>query len=121
MVEGYPVSLKGDEFRVSPGVAFDCMGRELILTEEAAVMMPDELKESFILIDYYEMEICRLTGIDQSGDSANTGMEERVNGGPGLSDFMDGYSRTEHGWNACTQAHPVPIAKYRDGKITTPV
>jgi hypothetical protein len=55
IAEGLQVTRDGNVVTVKPGVAYDCFGRELMLSKPQVLAIPADLEDSFLLAQYQEI------------------------------------------------------------------
>jgi hypothetical protein len=55
IAEGLQVTRNGNTVTVEPGVAYDCFGRELMLSQPQILTIPADLEDSFLLAQYQDI------------------------------------------------------------------
>ncbi|RUR74503.1 hypothetical protein ACF3DV_12180 [Chlorogloeopsis fritschii PCC 9212] len=55
IAEGLQVTRNGNTVTVEPGIAYDCFGRELMLSQPQVLTIPADLEDSFLLAQYQEI------------------------------------------------------------------
>jgi hypothetical protein len=105
VVFGLSVTLENGKVRVSPGLAIDCSGEEIVVAQPAAFDLPAGDKISFLMLAYSEHAV-------ESGPEGEAAFIEE---GYQLS-YETGDPYEIHGGDTvlslpCGVSHPFPIAK----------
>ena len=120
IVEGYGLSLVGNQLNVSAGVAFDCAGRELILSEGFTIDVSGAKDGEYVCLKYREEEVKMKYDLEKMEDfesGFNTRIEEKVEVIIGPSDFYRTHEKSKYGFEACRADHAIPIAQLEQGRI----
>ncbi len=119
IIEGLQVCWEEDTLVVSPGLAFDCLGRELIVSEPLAIERKDgRYEDGYILItrDEVEAEFVPILG-NATENTESRLVVESVRAFVGLEDFVEGHQAADNRWVACNNDHALPLATLKDNKV----
>jgi len=117
VVQGLEVTRKAGKIYLSPGLALDCAGNEIVVGSKVELNLPADLNERatvFIGLSYFEKEIEPIPG-SGSGDSApeNSIIQENFEVIFQAENSNRGHRHINARWLACGRAHPLTIAKLR--------
>jgi hypothetical protein len=98
--------------RVKPGMAIDCLGREIILSEHLEIRVPANADLKYFCIRYAEKETDPIPFGDADG-LRNSKIEESCE-----ITFQDanptrGHRRRKSRWLTCAQDHAIPLARLK--------
>ncbi len=110
---GLEVEIFGRSVLVKPGLALDCYGREIFVSEQAKMTPPSDEKPLYLLAQYDEHGSDPVPGLGESGD--NGIIYSRITEGFRLSwdaenPMAQHKSRQGH-WVSCEEDHPIPVAR----------
>lgn len=119
---GLEVNLRRNTVYIDPGMALDCNGNEIVLSEPVKIPLPSRKKRFFLTISYSEIEKVPVP-VFSSGSDSNAAEPSRIQESFKL-DWTARYPLVGHDWHngawvACGRSHPVAIAKFiiRRGKV----
>ncbi len=115
VVEGLEVEADGDGLRVMPGLAYDCLGRELIVDEPIRVESGDGREGPYVLLEFAEHPHAPLPA-PGGGEPQPSRITEGARAYLGESTLPSTHRRTRRGWRACNRCESLPIALIRRGK-----
>jgi hypothetical protein len=114
VVSGLEVAVKGDQVHVSPGLALDCMGRDIVLPNAMTCPLPEGEPTLFVTIAY-AVRMTRPTPIlTESGGEATSApslIAEDVAFGVEPVDPSAGHEKRRGGWQPCGSAHGLALAR----------
>ncbi len=118
VVFGLEVSRSGKDVVISPGLAIDCQGNEIVVPEplEQALPSPDLGSTLFLSVSYVEKETDPVPSpLPNCSEMENSRMEESA-----VAVFVKGNANQGHRhfkgrWRACGKSHGLTIAKLRFG------
>jgi hypothetical protein len=116
VVFGLEISKSGSAVVISPGLAIDCQGNDIVVPEplEQALPGPNLGSTIFLSISYLDKETDPVPGLVPNGPEAeNSRIEENV-----VAVFEKGNANQSHRhfkgrWRACGESHGLTIAKLR--------
>ena len=127
VVRGFEVSLRGDKIVVTPGVAVDCAGNEIILEAREMLELPPDQRQFYLAVAYTETLAypvpTLITGVASPEERVEYGLVQEGC----CVEIMGQDPAAEHdgfgpGTPGCGQAHPVPLARgvrrFRGWKIS---
>jgi hypothetical protein len=121
VVYGFVVWIRGRKLIVDPGIAIDCAGNELVLDSQAEFDTPNDVNESFVVVEYFEKAISPVT-IVLGAESSDSEKQEysRIQEGCRIG-FMDVDPVSDHnalgpGTPGCGHKHPISIARVCKGE-----
>lgn len=120
VVEGLELSLKDGKMRISAGIAFDCAGRAVRLTEDVVIDAGHFKDGDYVCLQYVEEEVkvkYDLENWEEYESSFNTRIEEKVNVIIEFSDFEESHMKAGNGFKACGGEHSIPIGRIEKGQI----
>lgn len=120
IIEGLAVWQKETKLIIEPGIALDCLGRELVLAEPVEITIePDDKNDSFVLMEYLETETDPSPSVcpDQV-DMEFSRITEGVKVFLGGSTFPADHKPKQGRFEACNHDHPIPIVVIRRGIAT---
>ena len=119
VIEGLQVCWEKGTLVVSPGLAFDCLGRELIVSEPLAVEKKDgRYEDGYILITRDEVEAEFMPVLSGETEDMKPRLTiESVSASVCPSDFVEKHQATDGGWVACNGDHALPLATLKDNNI----
>jgi hypothetical protein len=96
--------------RVRPGMAIDCVGREIILSEHLEISVPAGADVKYVCIRYAEKE----TDPIPVGDGLrNSKIEESCEITFQGANPTRGHRRRKSRWLSCAQEHAIPLARLK--------
>ena len=116
--EGLEVRKTSNGYVVSPGLAYDCRGRELVVDEPTTVEMSEpEGDEQYVLLQYNERQTPNPApdSLPQSSLAVRIVEDVRVYTGP--TSLLETHEQTSRGWRACNACESLPIALIRNGRV----
>ena len=116
VIDGFEVEGTAEGYRVGPGLAFDCRGRELVSGETLAVEGHPGGHDSYVLLAFHETPSDAVTLPGAEGPAASR-VVEGVRASFGDSDLPRTHARTTRGWAACGSCGLLPIARVRGGRV----
>jgi hypothetical protein len=105
VVSGLRVSLDRGEVVVSPGVALDCAGNELVLPCEARIPLADQAGRRYVTLRYEEVPVGHVPAVD--GQFEPSHFREEVAVGLCPANPRTGHRSRDPG---CGLSHPVGLA-----------
>lgn len=115
VVQGLDVSVGPGGVRVEPGMAIDCLGREIVVPKPSEVDLPDSGKAVMVAIAYAERLAEPVPVPGPGGDDiAHTRILEtfELSVGPEAEAGVD-HPKRRRTWRPCCQDHPLPLARLR--------
>ena len=107
---------------IDSGIALDCQGNELFLSDPVKIPLPSRKKRFFLTISYSEIETNPVP-VFSSGSNSKTEEFSRIHESFNLG-WTARYPLTGHDWHngawvTCGRSHPISIAKFiiRRGKV----
>jgi len=113
IVSGLKVIVDGGAVTVAPGMAIDCEGNELVVSEEQtlAVSRPGDLRITYLALRYVEK--CVDPVPVASGDVQHSHIEESFELAFVAENSNRGHRHLRGRWLPCGQAHALTIAKLK--------
>ena len=116
VVYGFEVSLRRDKIVVSPGVAVDCAGNEIVLETRQVLEMPPAQRQFYLTVAYTETLVNMVPTLVSEIASPDAGVEYSLVQEGSSVDIHSQDPAAEHdgmgpGTPGCGQAHPVPVAR----------
>ena len=114
VVVGLEVSRSGGAVVISPGLAIDCQGNEIVVPEPLEQMLPgpDLGSTVFLSISYIERETDPVPVPDCS-EAENSRIEESAVAAFERGNANQGHRHFKGRWRACGNAHGLTIARLR--------
>ncbi|MFC1881748.1 hypothetical protein ACFL2S_09670 [Thermodesulfobacteriota bacterium] len=119
---GLEVHLRRNTVYIDPGMALDCQGNEIVLTEPVKITLPSRKMRFYLTISYSEIEM-KPVPVFSSGSDVNATESSRIQESFELGwtarDPLSGHDWHNGAWIACGRSHPIAIAKFiiRRGKV----
>lgn len=116
VVFGLEVSRSGRDVVISPGLAIDCQGNEIVVPEllEQALPGPDLGSTLFLSISYIERETDPVPNpVSDCSEMENSRIEESAVAVFEKGNANHGHRHFKGRWRACGKSHGLPIAKLR--------
>jgi len=98
--------------RVKPGMAIDCLGREIILIELLEISVPARADVKYVCIRYAEKETDPIPVGDGDGPR-NSKIEESFEIVLERLNPTRGHRRRRSRWLSCGQPHAIPLARLK--------
>ena len=98
--------------RVRPGMALDCLGREIILGEHLEISVPTGADVKYVCIRYAEKEIDPIPICDEDG-LRNSKIEESSEITFQGANPTRGHRRRKWRWLTCARDHAIPLARLK--------
>jgi len=112
IVCGLDVSLNPRAVRVEPGVAFDCLGNEIIVPAIVDVPLPESKTSQYLVLAYTEKPCCFVpVPGDPDNPSQPTRIEESYTLGYSTDDPCGNHGSPGKLCGVCDEAHGIPLAK----------
>jgi hypothetical protein len=117
VVNGLKVSVdKGNVVHVSPGLAIDCVGNEILLCSAQELAAPGKAGEFYVVMEYFETEVSPVPSTPSTGGSAEPALNNsRVQEGfrVCISNINPNakHTRIGPGTAGCGAAHPIAITR----------
>ena len=117
VVNGLEVSVdKGNVVHVSPGLALDCAGNEILLLSEAKLKVPARASEFYVVIEYREIEVFPVPIAPDTGGSTepalnNSRIQEDCHVYIANVDPNSKHDGIGPGTAGCGRAHPMSVAR----------
>jgi hypothetical protein len=114
VVTGLNCRLEGTTVQIEPGLAIDCLGREIIVPECHETSLPRQLRGPYICLSYKEREICPMPVLHSEGDSDHDQMsfiEESYELSFSPHSSYAGHEESHRRWVACGVDHPITLAR----------
>jgi hypothetical protein len=121
VVYGFAVVIHGRKLIVDPGMAIDCAGNELLLDSRVEFDTPNDAKEFFVVIEYFDKAIRPVPVVLGAESPDSEGQEySRIQEGCRIG-FMNVDPVSDHnalgpGTPGCGHKHPFSIASVRKGE-----
>jgi hypothetical protein len=120
IVYGLNVSADSNNLRsvqVEPGVALDCYGNEICITEPVQLQVPSTRKLMYLCLKYCEQDIDLIPIPSEPSTLDNPTQPSRIRESFELTfetsnPFVD-HKRHGSVWVACGDAHCIPLARFR--------
>ena len=103
--------------KVTPGLAIDCVGREIILTETLEIRVPSSEDVKYVCIRYAENEIDPIP-VPGADGPRNSKIEESFEIIFQAVNPTRGHRRRKSRWLACGQDHAIPLARLKQAPDT---
>ena len=116
VVFGLEVSKSGNGVVISPGLAIDCQGNEIVVPEplEQALPNPDVDGTLFLSISYIEKETDAVPAVvPNSSMMENSRVEESAAAVFGKGNANQGHMHFKGRWRACGESHGLTIARLK--------
>ncbi|CAN5610341.1 hypothetical protein BH20ACI3_BH20ACI3_26660 [soil metagenome] len=116
IVFGLKVTQNAREVVISPGVAIDCQGNEIVLPEpqEQALPGPDLGATLFLSVSYIEKEADPVPAeVSNSSVMENSRIEESAAAIFGKANANQGHRHFNGRWSACGKSHGLTIARLK--------
>ncbi|MBW2491082.1 MAG: hypothetical protein JRE65_08040 [Deltaproteobacteria bacterium] len=119
---GLEVNLRRNTVYIEPGMALDCQGNEIVLSEPVKISLPARKRRFFLTIIYSEIKTNPVPGFIDDYD-LSTGKFRRIKESFKLDwsarDPLSGHKWHNGAWVTCGGFHPIAIAKFviRHGKV----
>jgi hypothetical protein len=116
VVTGLEVSKRGSAVVISPGLAIDCRGNEIVVPEplEQSFPSPDLGSTIFLSLSYMERETDPVPGLLPNGsEMENSRIEESAVAVFEKGNANQGHRHFKGRWRACGESHGLTIAKLR--------
>ncbi len=98
--------------RVKPGMAIDCLGREIILSEFLEISVPACVDLKYVCIRYAEKETDPISVGDGDGPR-NSKIEESFEIALERLNPTRGHRRRKSRWLSCDKPHAIPLARLK--------
>jgi hypothetical protein len=109
---------RGHTVHVSPGLALDCLGHEIIVGESSSLKLPKNRQEIYIMIKYKEVGSSPVPILTNPADSPTDDLQfSRIKEGfeieyDGINPWS-GHKRSKTGWLTCGKNHGIPLGKLK--------
>jgi hypothetical protein len=116
VVFGLEVSKSGGEIVISPGLAIDCQGNEIVVSEPLKQALPAPAVGSalFLNISFIEIETDHVTPLATgSSELENSKVQESAVAVFEKGSANQGHRHFKGRWRACGKSHGLTIAKLR--------
>lgn len=116
VVFGLEVSKSGRDVAISPGLAIDCQGNEIVIPKplEQALPSPDLDSTLFLSISYIEKQTDPVPAVVPScSEMENSRIEESAAAVFVKGNANKGHRRFKGRWRACGKSHGLTIARLR--------
>lgn len=114
IMEGFDVISVTEGMIVTPGIAFDCLGRELVSDDNISVPVPKGVANGlFVLLEHQDFPVASQPS--PTNVSGPTRVVEGVLAYTGNTDLHLTHPHTARGWEACAGGCALPIAAIHDG------
>lgn len=116
VVFGLEVSRSGKDVVISPGLAIDCQGNEIVVPEplEQALPSPDLGSTLFLSVSYIEKETDPVPGVlPNCSEMESSRLEEGAVAVFGKGNANQGHRHFKGRWRACGKSHGLTIARLR--------
>lgn len=116
VVFGLEVSKSARDVVISPGLAIDCQGNEIVVPEplKQALPSPDLDSTLFLSISYIEKETDPVPAVvPNCSEMENSRMEESAAAVAGKGNANQGHRHFKGRWRACGKLHGLTIARLR--------
>ena len=119
---GLEVNLRRNSVYINPGMAIDCHGNEIVLSEPVKISLPSRKRQFFLTISYSEIETDPVPVFSSGSDSKTeefSRIHESFKLGWSARDPLSGHNWHNGVWITCGNSHPIAIAKFiiRRGKV----
>ncbi len=112
IVCGFEITLSERSLVVAPGLALDCLGREIMISEPLTIDVSHAELPVFLNIEYTEVPVKPVPSQDTTGNPVFTRMRESAMLLLSDKSPMSGHHHGRNGrWSSCGSAHPVLLAR----------
>jgi hypothetical protein len=124
VVQGLTIAVVGGHtIRVSPGLALDCLGHDIIVPESSNLKLPGKGQETFITLKYHEYGVSPIPVFVEPDSSSTENLQySRIREGfllecDPVNPFFN-HKKDRYGWLPCEKNHGIPLAKlhFRKGR-----
>ena len=112
---GLEVELHRNKVYIQAGMALDCKGNEIIVSEPVRISLPPRKRGFFLTLAYAETATHPMPGflLDREFEEKKfSRIQESHELGWTAKDPLAGHNWHNGAWTTCGQAHPVAIAKF---------
>jgi len=112
---GLEVNLRRNSVYIEPGMALDCHGNEIVLSEPVKISLPSRKRRFFLTISYSEIEMNPVPVFSSGSDSNATKfsrIQESFKLGWTARDPLTGHDWHNGAWVTCGRSHPIALAKF---------
>lgn len=112
---GLEVDLRRNMVSIQPGMALDCQGNEIVVSEPVRISLPPRKRRFYLTLAYAETASHPMPGFSLDRDLEEeefSRIQESYELGWTARDPLAGHNRHNGAWIACGQAHPMPIANF---------
>lgn len=116
VVSGLDVSNCSRDVVISPGLAIDCEGNEIVVPEPLEQVLPssDLVSTLFLSISYIEVETDPVRGVvPNCSEIEKSRIEESAAAVFGIGNANQGHRHFKGRWRACGKSHGLTIARLR--------
>jgi hypothetical protein len=112
---GLGVTLRRKFVDIEPGMALDCQGNEIVVSEPVRILLPERKRRFFLTLVYTEMEAGPVpsapadSGFDRHRSSR---IRESFALGWSARDPLSAHDWHKGAWAACGRPHPLALAKF---------
>ena len=112
---GLEVELRKNKVHIEPGMALDCQGNEIVVSEPIRLSLPSRKRRFFLTLAYAETPSHPVPSFERGhGPEAEefSRIQETFELGWTASDPLGGHHWHNGAWVACGRPHPAAIAKF---------
>ena len=112
---GLEIELQRNMVYIEPGVALDCQGNEIVISEPVKISLPSRKRGFFLTLAYAETATHPRPGFSLDRDFEKqefSRIQESYEMGWTARDLLAEHSWHNGAWITCGQAHPIAIAKF---------
>jgi hypothetical protein len=119
---GLEVNLRRNFVYIKPGMALDCHGNEIVVSEPVKISLPARKRSFFLTISYTEVEANLVPTFSPGSDSDMeefSRIHESFKFGWSARDPLSAHDWHNGAWVTCGRSHPIAVAKFivRRGKV----
>lgn len=112
---GLEVNLRRNNVHIEPGMALDCQGNEIVLSEPVKISLPSRKMRFFLTLSYSEIEMDPVPVFSPGSYSDVTEpsrIQESFELGWTARFPLAGHTWHHGAWVTCGRSHPIVIAKF---------
>jgi len=119
---GLGVTLRRKFVYIDPGMALDCHGNEIVVSEPVKMSLPERKRRFFLTLSYLEVETDPIPSPSADGDphmEVCSRIRESFEMGWSARDPLFAHDWHNGAWAACGKSHPLSLAKFiiRRGQV----
>jgi hypothetical protein len=112
---GLEVDLRRNKVHIEPGMALDCQGNEIVVSEPVKISLPSRKRRFFLTVAHAEIPIrpVHILGLGHGPETEKfSRIQETFELGWTARDPLAGHHWHNGAWVPCGRPHPIAIAKF---------